>query len=204
MSILSEIQQLKEQGLSEGDITKSLQDRGYSPVEINQGLEQSKIKSVIAGPESQNPDQPQQTNEMQPSIVEQEPQEGYQEYPAYPQGEGEYQPETPQYESSQQQQYQQSPEVISEIADQLFTEKTQGIKESIHVLTEMKLKTERKLTDLEDRIKRLESLIDSLQQSIITRTGKYFEDITEIKNEMGMMQDSFSKSLKPMIDELRK
>ena len=51
MGVLEEITQMKQQGFADNDIVNSLQQRGVSPSEINDALNQSKIKSAVAGEE---------------------------------------------------------------------------------------------------------------------------------------------------------
>ena len=66
MGTLEQIIQLKNQGLSELEITENLKEQGVSPKEINDAFNQSKIKSAISN-EPENA-------EMQVSIMDKPPQ----------------------------------------------------------------------------------------------------------------------------------
>ena len=52
-------------------------------------------------------------------------------------------------------------------------------------------------------MKKIENIIEQLQATILGKIGSYGESIDDIKNEMGMMQESFSKALGPLIDRSR-
>jgi len=75
---LQTILQLEKQGLSDSEIIKKMQEQGFSPKEINDALNQSKVKSAVsAGEESAAPVAETEAGEMQPSVLE--PEEGEEE-----------------------------------------------------------------------------------------------------------------------------
>jgi len=51
---------------------------------------------------------------------------------------------------------------------------------------------------LNERLKRIETIIDRLQASILEKIGSYGSNLDSIKKEMSMMQDSFSKTMGSM------
>lgn len=181
---------MQGQGLSEQEIVQNLQGQGLSPLEISQALEQTKIKKAIELVE----------NEMQPSVLESEetlPQEEQTPEYIYP---------TPQAYSQYQeyQPYNVSAETTTEIAEQIFEEKISKIKKEIGNISELKLMLNKKIENIDERLKKIEEIIDRLQASIIGKIGSYGSSLDEIKQEMGMMQESFSKALNPLIDRTRK
>jgi len=51
MAIVERITQMKQQGISDPEIIKSLGEEGFTPRQINEGLAQSRIKDAVASPE---------------------------------------------------------------------------------------------------------------------------------------------------------
>jgi len=64
-SMLEDIRRMKERGMSEEEIIKNLQEKGASPKEIDDSISQSKIKSAISQPETDNSES---IEGMQPSL----------------------------------------------------------------------------------------------------------------------------------------
>lgn len=193
---LIQIQEMRQQGMSESDIIMNLKQQNYNPLEITQALEQSKIKSAVS------------SEEMQPSLLVQEtaeqeqtqeytPQEyappQYQPQPTYqqPQFSQEYPQEYPQYQA----QSQPSSEMFSEIAEQIAEEKMNLLKRNLGNVEELKIMLSRKVENIDDRLKKIETTIDKIQEAIIGKVGGYGRHIEDIKEEMKMMQDTFSKSI---------
>ena len=50
-----------------------------------------------------------------------------------------------------------------------------------------------KIEDLNERIRKIENIIDKLQVAIIEKVGSYQDTLGSIKKEMSMMQDSIGK-----------
>ncbi len=196
--------QMRQQGMQDEQIIEELQQQGISSVEIQNSLNQANIKSAI-----NNQNEFAEESGMQPSInyqnpepqyTPQQPEEQYSEnyyqnpsqrnYPVteqnYPQN---YGTETPQMYDNQ---------TLVEIAEQTFLEKIKPVQDKINQFNEFKVLTETKLENIEDRLKRIEKIIDNLQISILEKVGSYGGDISGIKKEMGMMQESFQKMINPL------
>ncbi|MCK5149765.1 hypothetical protein KAJ87_02475 [Candidatus Pacearchaeota archaeon] len=188
MGILEQITQMKNQGMPDEQIVRSLQEQGVSPREINDALNQAQIKSAISqneqepmNPPSPNPEQGNYYPQTQ-EIPEQEmyntsqPQETYQQEENYG-----YSPETT------------SSDMTIEIAEQVFSEKIKKTQKQVEDLVEFKTLSEVKIENIADRLKRMENIIDKLQIEILGKIGAYGKNIEGIKKEMSMMQDSFGK-----------
>ncbi|MBI2629400.1 hypothetical protein HYW74_04930 [Candidatus Pacearchaeota archaeon] len=256
MALLEKVKQMKQAGISEGDVIKSFQEQGISPREINDAIAQSRIKEVISGvPISGNPASntiqalpgteeadSYSTEGMEPSLINQNQQQaqnqnisGYtqetSQYPAYsdqnyPQG------EYPQYPGENQDQgnydygqegqsqgygqdYEQayygagagyggiSTETINEIANQMIDEKLSKTNKVLNNLTEFKIILDARVEKIDQRLQRIESIIDQLQTSLIRKSSSQTQDIEDIKNEMKGMQEGFSKVLNPLTDNIR-
>ncbi len=248
MATLEKVMQLKQQGMSEGQIIQSLKQEGVSPKEINESLSQSKIKSELSAEQQQNP-MPQPTVEpgavnqinsptetsMQPSIMSPEntqspqeitssyqpsavsyqqevappatspgteqlsgteqyppqssaPQEYYQEEQAYP----EYQPQQP-----------LDIETINDIAEQIIDEKINKLQKQITSFSNFKEELGLEVQKINERLQKIENTFNELQMAILGKIGDYGKDIQNISKEMHATQDSFSKILNPLTDNIR-
>lgn len=245
MAVVEKIMQMRGQGMSEPQITKSLREEGLSPKEINESLSQSQIKSALnANPEDQPPATPQQIQnpqapQMQPSIMpqstvtqpefqqtmqpsavqqpypEQLPQEAPTEYPTFqdqqPQTQQDYQEQPPPEAYPPEQAYDYYPEyqsadveTIGDIAEQMIEEKTQDLKKKVSALTKFKEDAELELEKLNKKVEKLDLEFNTLQIAILKKVGDYGDDIKNISKEMRATQDSFSKMINPIVDNVRK
>lgn len=115
-----------------------------------------------------------------------------------PQAQQEYQPQ-----EYQQQPYQEaiSTDTIIEISQQVFSDSMKNIQKKIDEFNEFKALSQSKIDNSLERLKRIEAIIDKLQISILERVGAYGKSLDDIKKEMSMMQDSFSKIVNPLVDQ---
>jgi len=198
MTVLEEIMQMKNQGISDEQIVVTLQEKGVSPKEINDALSQAQIKSAVSDTEEM---QPPTTPQIPP--IPQQDQEGY--IAPQTQEVGDQEMYSPQEYPPQQEIYQQagyedyspmettSSGTMIEIAEQVFSEKMKETQKQIENLNEFKVLMQTKIDNSIDRIKKIETIIDKLQIAILEKIGSYGENLQSIKKEMSMMQDSFGK-----------
>jgi len=206
MGVLEQITQMKNQGIADEEIVTKLQEQGISPKAINDAFSQAQIKDAVSDENAE---------EMQPSIINQpqpfqpQNQEGVyipktQEIPEPLGAEGQetYAP-LPQESPQSQDFYQQDnygdyssageTDTIIEIAEQVFSEKIRTIQKKVEDLTEFKTLGQTKIDNIADRLKRVETIMDKLQITILEKIGSYGNNLEHIKKEMSMMQDSFGK-----------
>lgn len=107
---------------------------------------------------------------------------GYDQYGAYPQ-----------YQSYQEA---MSSDVISEIAEQVVSEKLSNLHDQLEKSVDLKTVFETKLSSLDERLKRIEHIIDRVQLSLLQKMGDYAADVGDVKKELEETQKSF-KSLLP-------
>lgn len=120
----------------------------------------------------------------------------------YPETQEQTQQYYPQYYSGQGDEYSPQSQAIGtdtdtmiEIAEQVFTEKTKKMQKQLDMLSEFANIAENKIANNNERIKRIEKIIDNLQIKILEKVSSYGENIDSVKKEMSMMQESFSKVL---------
>jgi hypothetical protein len=198
MAILDLIKEMEQQGMKDEDIAQKLKEQGLNAREIDDALNQSKIKAAVyegSGPEAVMENA---QNEMQPSMMTQSPEA--EQAAVYPQ----YQ----QQQYSQEAYYQPpqsgiSPDTITEIAEQVVSEKLADLRKNIGKVTEFKSMIESRVTGAEERLKKIESTIDRLQSAILEKVSGYGESIQDMSQEMEGMQESFSKVINPMMDKAR-
>jgi hypothetical protein len=86
-----------------------------------------------------------------------------------------------------------SPDIITEISEQIFSEKISEIRKKIEKITDFKTTFETKSEVFEDRLKRIEKIIDTLQTSVLRKVGDYITNVEDIKKELIETQKSFGK-----------
>ncbi|MBU0760892.1 MAG: hypothetical protein KJ600_02315 [Nanoarchaeota archaeon] len=145
---------------------------------------------------------------MQQSMVTQEqpmPEQDYsQEQLSLPQEAGAYQDA---YGGGAYQQYQpyqeaMSSDVITEISEQVVSEKLSVLQDKLEKVIDMKNVFEARTSNLNERLRRMEKIIDQIQISILQKVGEYAIGVEDVKKELEETQKSFKvlhndRSLKP-------
>lgn len=201
MTITEEVQSMMQQNRSESDIIAAMQKKGASQNEIVDAITQAKIKNAVNSPEdSENPPvhQPTGYEGMEPSILnpasmsESAPTQEYS-----PEQYAQLQQYSPNYQQQDQEQnYQQyapgmSSDTISEIAEQVVSEKMAPIRAQLEKAIDLKNTVESKIEYIDERLSRIEKIIDRLQLSILQRVGEYVTNVEDIKKELVETQKSF-------------
>ncbi len=214
--ILDRVTQMQNQGMSPEDINRNLRNEGFSPQQIDDALSQSQVKSAV----SQSPEfaQEQQTMQnMQQSIMPQQPpyqQDSYAQTkisepspPAqYPEGSQEYYyPETPQA-YPQESYYPEASidtETITEIAEQVVMEKLEKINKKFGNIPAFKIETKEKINNIDERLKKIETSIEKLQQAIIGKIGEFGESTEAVHKDLANLHNTVSKLMNPLIDNYK-
>ena len=89
-----------------------------------------------------------------------------------------------------------SPDTITEISEQVVAEKLAPLRKDIEKILDLKTTMETKMEYLDERLKRIEKIIDRLQLSIMQKVGEYITNIDDIKKEITETQKSF-KAMAP-------
>ena len=204
MTLLEEIDKMKKEGLSDSQISRRLREEGVSPKEIDEALEQGQVKSAVSNYEDlPEPAAPYPTFETE---IANHPQEDLQE-PAIALGNAPYPEDYSEEEYGGYPQYQyQEPldtEMISEITEQILEEKTKEMQKDLSEFAKFRIEIQGKVDNIEDRLKRIERTIDKLQTSIIGTMGSYGKNISDLKKEMETTQESFSKVINPLAENLK-
>jgi len=226
MGILEEIIKMQNEGREDEEIASELKQRGISPKQIEDSLNQARIKNAVSKENEEYPPNPQQyspTAPPKPSTQEiSENEEGYEQNNPYGQEgyeqesgqQGYYPQEGYEQESGQQGYYPQegyeqryqtdNTDTIIEISEQVFSEKIKKTRKQLDELNEFKILFQTKVENSLNRLKKIEDILDKLQMAILEKVGSYGKNLEEIKKEMSMMQDSFRKVVeKPSISHTK-
>jgi len=233
MATLERVIQMKQQGISDAQIVGTLRQEGVSPKEISETLSQSNIKLALSQENPHQPENNQINNSMQQSIMNAQvtpekpvDNEGYTDYsensapsPTYSENSMQSSEEqnpaaneqlSQEYYPEYQQQYQeyQPPqsldiETVNDIAEQLIEEKTEKLEKQISVFTQFREEIQFDVQRMNERLSKIESKFDELQMAIIRKIGDYGRDIQNISKEMYMTQESFSKIIDPLTDNIK-
>lgn len=148
--------------------------------QIPEGMQQSIMTQPLATPELAAPTPNATPAEYTPSTEEYAPAEynyeQYPEYDSYPAGN-------------------LSSDLVSEIAEQIVSEKLGEIRNGVEKIIDFKTTTEAKIENIDERLKRLERTIDTLYTSILRKIGSHIANTEDIKKEMIQTQKTFSKLL---------
>lgn len=208
MGIPDEIKKMQTEGRSEQEIISTLTSQGYNQQQVYDAISQAKIKNAVTASDynsSQEEEYPQQEKPsgMQPSLLnpasaqETAPQEtapSPEQYTSYSQQA--YSPQQ-QYGNQDYSQYSQpsvSIETISEISDQVVSERMKDLRNDIEKIIDFKNAVESRMNYLDERLTKIEKIIDRLQLSILQKVGEYVANVEDMKNELSETQKSF-KSL---------
>jgi hypothetical protein len=207
MGLLEEVQRMRQTGMQDDQIILKLQEQGNPYRAISEAMSQSKIKQAVEEPELPLPPMPSDAQapmqqeyqqeyssnnmqEMQQSMPTQ------QEMPQAPQQEyfSGYSPDS--QVQNYQQNYDYSQGLSSDtISEQIVSEKLSDVRKKLERMSNFKTEFETKTEALEDRLKRIEKIIDTLQASVLRKVGDYVTNVEDIKTELIETQKTFAKVL---------
>ncbi len=204
MSTTDEIKRMRQEGISDQEIMQLLRQKGISQKEIENALTQAQIKEAITAnpqaqyqetgmtgyqqsfPIAQEQESQQEIQAPSPGQYQQAPEQYQEQYPKQYEQQG-YDYQYPQYAQTQI-----SSDTINEIAEQVMSEKLLKIRSQIEKLGDLKTMAETKLFGMDERLKRIEKIIDTLQLSILQKIGQYASGVSDLKKELIETQKSFS------------
>jgi len=196
MGVLEQVTNLKNQGYSEQDIVDNLSQQGISPKEITDAINQAKIKSAVSNPggpgTTEAPPTPETTAGTEGGYYTPQTQETGADYsaaaPTEYYEEGAYAPAATSAGVDS--------DTIIEIANQVFAEKIRKTEKRLEELEELKTIVKVKVDSIDERLKRIEKMIDSLQVQILEKVGSYGRELQSTKKEVSMLEDTLGKTIK--------
>jgi DNA repair exonuclease SbcCD ATPase subunit len=220
-SALEEVKSLKKLGKTDGEISTILQEKGLSVTEVNDALNQYQIKKEVVSPEGMEPsimeDTPAGEAPLAPPVpiskkksilqktapvIQQQTME-YQYAPTQQQSPAPYEYTNYQYSQPAPASQNADIETIEEISEEVVNEKMSEFRGKIDELTEFKHNIQLKLSDLDDRLKRIEVSIDRLEGALITKVQEYNQNVKDLGTEMRTVEGAFSQILNPLVDNIK-
>ncbi|MDO8508875.1 MAG: hypothetical protein Q7S27_04290 [Nanoarchaeota archaeon] len=140
----------------------------------------------------QSPSIPAQTQEeySQEQFSQNQQEYTQDQYPSSPQNYPEQEPQS-NYDYNQQYASSISSDTITEIAEQIVEEKISRLRNNIEKTIDLKTTLDAKLFNLNERLQRIEKIIDRLQLSILQKVGEYVVNVSDLKKELIETQKSF-------------
>ncbi len=192
------------------------QNQQYPGQEMQQYPEQNMQQYQYPGQEMQQYPEPQANKIMQESIInppyQQQTQQPMQQNPQIQEMQQEIltpQYQEPYYSESPQAYYDQNyyppqagsdSETITEIAEQVVSEKFKEFNKRTGDLTIFKQDTKEKLENVTERVKKIEDSIEKLQLAIIQKIGEFGESTIHIQKDLENLHNTTSKLMNPLID----
>lgn len=194
MGLLEEIQRMRQAGMQDSEIILKLQEQKVPYRAISEAMSQSKIKQAVEAQEEPLPPMPSDMQAQQQNYQQAQP-EISQEYSEYPQQEM-----PPQQSEYEQQNYEYAPgsissDTIMEISEQVVSEKLSDVRKKLENMSLFKTELETKTEAIEDRLKRIEKIIDALQASVLRKVGDYVTNVEDIKKELIESQKTLAKAI---------
>jgi len=207
-SLIDYIVGMQAAGMSDSEIISRLKDEGYTAKDINDSLNQSKVKMAISAGG-------QEEEEMQPSITEQEipvpspqaqpmprerkaqvqqPQYG-EAYPTYQYPEAQAMPAAPPQKTDT--------EYIQEITEEIINEKWRDFRKKIGPIEEVKSDVEKRIAVVEDKIIKIEEMMDKMQISILGKIQEYGRSIESVGSEVRAIEGNISRMISPLVSNIK-
>jgi hypothetical protein len=205
MGVLDKVTKMRQEGMSDPMIVQTLRKDKVPPKDIQDAFSQSTIKSAIGASTEENNSY---TASEQTLPYENENYQN-QQYPN--QDSGGY---FPTYQDNQQpeQAYQNYQEyqpqsmdagTINDIAEQVVIERVEELKKKMYEFNRFKEEAEAEIQRTNKRLDNLENNFNSLQAAILKKIGDYGDDLKDISKEIHATQESFSKILDPLTDNIK-
>jgi hypothetical protein len=197
-------EQAQMEGMQASIMPNQPEPTAQTPPQAQPMTQELPARLDAAAQEAQAQQFPQQQVVAPPEVYP--PQEGF--APEQPQDD--YYQQTPQAYSQQDYYAPQGgtdTETISEIAEQVTTEKLNDYKKKVGDIASFKNNIQDKVNDIDDRLKRIENSIDKLQQAVIGKIGEFGESNAAVHKDLDNLHGTVAKLMNPLIDnynELKK
>jgi len=191
---------LRTQGLSNNQITQTLQRQGFTTTQILNGMQQADIRSEVQ-PFPLKQGDTMTENPMNPQAPPMNPPQMPPPGQAPPQGAP---PNMPPQMPPQQESYESdsSRERIEELAETIIDEKWADLVENINRIIEWKEKTESRISTIETNFKGLKENFDKLHMAILEKVGEYDHHIQDVGVEVKALEKVFQKVLPGFIENV--
>lgn len=194
MGSVEDAQKMLKEGRTEQEVIFGLEQKGVSAEEIREALSQARIKEAV-DTSSQGYGQG-EAGDYGPAAAMPEYQEGY----SSTEGDyGAYSAPAPGLAPSAEYSAYSSgavgSDVLQEMAEQAVAEKLSSLKNKIDAALDFRALAETKISYLDERVKRMEKIIDRIEVSVLQKMGEQAGAVGDIRNEIIETQKSFKSLL---------
>lgn len=186
-----QVNNMKQQGMTENQIIQTLQRDGYQSYQIFDAMNQAGLKSASSQPSDQIEPYPQASPEPQL-----QPQQDFQPQASPPQQ------EYPNFQSQQMSMQNSQPNIneseldrMEEIAEAIIDEKWAELMKNIKKIIDWKERVETRLEGIEKQIDSLKESMDGINNSLLQRMGEYDRNMTSVGTDVKAMEKVFQKML---------
>lgn len=177
-SIISDIMQMRQQGLSNNQVIQNLQRQGYTNTQIFDAMNQADTKMAVEG--------------MQPGFIQPDSMGGGELFTAPPeQLSGARQPT----DSGQVRGIFQDQVKMEELVEAIIEEKWVELIKDVNKIIEWKNRIENKVADLESQLSALRESVSDLNKAVLGRVNEYDKHLQEVGTDIKAMEKVFSKVL---------
>ncbi len=202
---ISEVLDLIKKGLSNEEITKQLEAKGFNLQQISDAINQAKIKEGVEG---NMPEQNMQEQQAQQQSAEQEiplPQ-GTPEGQNQVQGVTEVQGGMPmqqqdQYQPAPQQAYPQQGQSYGDmqaLVEQIIEEKWQAMMKDVGDIRVFKSRVGDDMESVKQELMRTQKRLEDLQVAVMGKVKDYNDGVVKIGSDMKALEQVFTKIMEPL------
>ncbi len=186
---VNQVIEMRNQGLSNNQISQTLQRQGYTSTQIYDALNQADMKGGVepVSPETLQSTEPEKPMPANPTITDLQPSSGTPTAPQYTQ--------TEMPAEAPEQYYQPSTVGTEELVESIIDEKWEELIKDINKVIEWKNKTESRIVAMEQKMEDLKENFNQLQRAITGKIGEYDKHILEVSTEIKALEKVFQKVL---------
>lgn len=188
---IDQVLSMIEQGVDSPEIIRKLQDQGFSNVDIQEALNQAKIKASMEHEESRQEERlvPPPAM-MRPSMMENEQIVIEQPMPVQQQ---------PMQEISSR----DVEEKIEEIAESIIGEKWRRLASEAGDFASWKEKIRIEIVSIKQEVLRVEQRFESLQNAILGRMKEYDRSVDDVSTDVRAVEKLLQEILRPLADNVK-
>ena len=198
MELSDVIAEMLKSGYTEEQIISYLNQQGFSPKEILDALNKLKLKKEEIMPsimETPIPSPlPSPTPMAKEEMVEEIPKPQPQLIPQMPFTQETPIAQIPSYDL----------ETLETLAEEIISEKFELMKRKVGDIEEIRKILEDKIKSLEEKVRRIENNLDNINLLILKRHEEQQKEIKQIGKEIYMLEEAFSKVLKPLTENIKR
>jgi len=177
-SLIPLIMQMQQQGLTQNQISQTLQRDGYSNTDIFQAMDLAVQKKQFGEPMQQLPTMPPPLNPMgmAPQSINMPPSDSG---------------------------LHEEVHEIEELIEQIIDEKWQDAEKSFQAINQWKHSVETKLIELQTQIHETKSQFSDLQGALVGKMGEYDKNVGNVGVQLQAMEMAFSKVLPQFTENIQ-